>query len=335
MYKVLIVDDELLMCRALTSALSGIDDFEAAAFVNSGEEAVEYCQENDVHLVLMDIALPGITGIEAAKRISKINPAAEIFIISVLSSFEVIRQTLSSNIRDFLVKPVSFSDIHHMIDVFLKDQEEDKDISGRIVSIFHNHNYPDMVRSIPDIVHEVFRNNPVSKELISNKFLQIAKNILTETLPYDCKDLDIGKQFPINAVFAKEETAWIIWLTNVMDFAFRSGIIRKHDYLQSVFDYIDEKIKTDINLASICDSCNISQSYLSKLFRKYMGVSVMDYIHLRKMQRAKMYMVFTDYSMTQIGHHLGYSDGSYFSKVFKKYEGMSPKQYKIAFLGSN
>lgn len=333
MYKVLIVDDELLMCKALTTALSRFEDFEVAACVSYGEEAVEFCRHNDVHMVLMDIALPGITGIEAARSINRINPAAEIFIISVLSSYEVIRKTLASKIRDYLVKPVSFSDINHIIDLFLGDQEEDQDIVRKMVDLYHGHDYPAMIQSVPNEVREVFQNCPVNKELISNKFIQIARGILSEAVPCFYKDLDLGERFPINEAFAKNENAWTIWLTDVMDYAFRSGIIRRHDYLQSVFDYIDTEIKNDINLASICDACNISQSYLSRLFRRYMGVSVMDYIHLRKLMRAKMYMVFTDYSITQIGHHLGYSDGSYFSKVFKKYEGMSPKQYKMAFLG--
>lgn len=334
MYNVLIVDDEALMRKALMTIVKGIEGFEVSDCVSSGEEAVKLCREKEIHIVFMDIALPGITGVEAAHRISKVSPATEIFVISVLGSFDVIRQTLTSKIRDYLVKPVSFSDIEQLLKTYSRDQEKDQSISLKMLKLYRDRKYQGMLKKIPEEVHEVFQHNQGNKELLTSKFMQIAGYILKEAVPYVYKDLDLGARFPVNEVFAGEEIAWVFWMTDVMDYIFRTGITHKHDYLEPVFEFIDNETKNDINLSGICEACNISQSYLSKLFRRYFDVSVMDYIHLRKLMKAKMYIVFTDLSMTQIGHHTGYNDGSYFSKVFKKYEGMSPKQFKKAFPGT-
>ena len=69
MYRVLIVDDEKLMREALRAMVTQVEGFQVAACVESGEEAVELCAEEDIHIVLMDIMMPGISGIEASKAI--------------------------------------------------------------------------------------------------------------------------------------------------------------------------------------------------------------------------------------------------------------------------
>lgn len=336
MYKVLIVDDELLVRKALWTIVSGTEGFEVAACVESGEQAVVFCREHDIHLVFMDIALPGMTGIEAAGKINKINPSVQICIISVLSGFDIIKKALSSKIRVYLVKPVSFSEIRKILDDFCQDKESDHSYSEQLAGLIYQRQYRETMKSIPDIVHEVIleKNGNAEKVLVS--FLQIVNQILADSRIYigertELSEKAITEQFPVNKIFAGEEISWVFWLSDVVDAICWQPVIANHDYLGQVKEYIDREISTDISLSSVCDACSISQSYLSKLFRRYFGISVMDYIHLYKIRKAKMYIAFTDYSMTQIGHRTGYNDSSYFSKIFKKYEGMTPKQYKSAY----
>ena len=336
MYKVLIVDDEALTRRALSSIISAAEDMEVAALAESGEEAVEFCRDKDVDIVFMDIALPGMTGIEAAGMISRISPTSQIYIISALSGFDIIKRALSSKIRDYLVKPVSFSEVRNILDAYRRDQKEDQDFSARLLGFIHERQYRAMMKDLPAIVHDVFQESRGNKDRILARFLQIVNHIFSDASMYIYEDTSFSmdsflERFPINRVFAEEEISWVFWFTEVVNSIYWQQIIGKHEYLQKVEEYIDSEIKNDISLSSICEACTISQSYLSKLVRRYFGISVMDYVHLRKINKAKMYIVLTDYTMTQIGHHTGYNDGSYFSKIFKKYEGMTPKQYKAAY----
>ena len=66
MYRVLIVDDEKLMRDALRAMVSQVEGFQIAACVGSGEEAVEICAREEIHVVFMDIMMPGISGVEAS-----------------------------------------------------------------------------------------------------------------------------------------------------------------------------------------------------------------------------------------------------------------------------
>ena len=336
MYKVLIVDDEILTRKALSTIVAGMSDFEIAASLENGEDALAYCRNHEVHIVFLDIALPGITGIETAAGISSIIPTAQIFIVSALSGFEIIKKTLSSNIRDYIVKPVSYGEISNLLNKFLNDRKEDMDLASRIFSYIHQHEYREMMDSVPGLVSDIFQGGKGGTERILDRFLQILDHILEKTSPDSSESgnlsgKDLAAQFPVNRVFAEEEVSWVFWFSDVLNALYWQQVIDKHEFLKQISEYIDSEIKNDISLSSICDACSISQSYLSKLFRKNFGISVMDYIHLRKMNKAKMYIALTDYTMTQIGYHTGYNDGSYFSKIFKKYEGMTPKQYRTAY----
>ena len=336
MFRVLIVDDEIHVRKALWTIVSETEDYEVAACVESGEEAVEFCRDQDVHIVFMDIALPGMTGIEAAGQINKINPSVQIYMISVLSGFEVIKKALSSKIRDYLVKPISFSEIRNILADFRQDQAEEYDLSHRLMELIYQRQYREIMDEIPSVVHVIVNQSRGNTEKVLIHFLQIVNHILADpkfnmSQNSGFSEKTLTERFPINKVFAGEEISWSFWFADVINAVYWQQVIAKHDYLGQVEEYIEKEIKNDISLSSICDSCNISQSYLSKLFRRYFGISVMDYIHLRKINKAKMYIALTDYTMTQIGHHTGYNDGSYFSKIFKKYEGMTPKQYKAAY----
>ncbi len=336
MYKVLIVDDEILTRKALSSIVSGMEEFQVAACVESGEEAVRFCRDNIVHLVFMDIALAGMTGIEAAERISRIHPESYIYVISVLSSFNVVKEALSSKVRGYLVKPVSFSDIIRVLEGFRKDQKEDQDYSLRLLELIHQNQYRNLMDEVPVVVREVFRDNRGNTGRVFSRLRQILNHILENEKRYILEEDyfsgdELEERFPINQVFAEEEMSWNFWLSEVINAIYWQRVIAKHDFMRKVSTFIEEESKRDISLNDICDACSISQSYLSKLFRKYFGISVLDYIHLRKINKAKIYIVLTDYTMTQIGHHAGYNDGSYFSKIFKKYVGMTPMQYKADY----
>ena len=104
--KVLIVDDHDLVHHGFKSLLgtqSGIDVVET---LSSGEDAVNWCRDNhdDVDIVLMDVNMPGIGGIEATHRISKAWPDIGIIIVTVHDDGPLPKQLLNGGARGYLSK---------------------------------------------------------------------------------------------------------------------------------------------------------------------------------------------------------------------------------------
>ena len=71
MYNVLIVDDDTLMRNALRAMISRFKNFQIIGEAANGAEAIAICRLYPVHLIFMDIIMPGMTGIEAGKKIKE------------------------------------------------------------------------------------------------------------------------------------------------------------------------------------------------------------------------------------------------------------------------
>jgi len=112
MYKVLIVDDELIERKGLTKILK--KEFQDELIIRSaenGKKAIEMTQTFNPNIVFMDIKMPGMTGIEAMKKIKKFNPEINVVIISAFDSFKYAQEALNNNAYEYLLKPVKREDI--------------------------------------------------------------------------------------------------------------------------------------------------------------------------------------------------------------------------------
>jgi len=106
--RILIVDDDRLV---LTGLAKGLEDRGYAVIkAASGEEAVSLAENTRPELVLMDICLPGISGIEAAQRIMEKLDVPVIF-LSALDTEEVVRQAITMGTLSYLVKPITIKQL--------------------------------------------------------------------------------------------------------------------------------------------------------------------------------------------------------------------------------
>ncbi|MCG6937037.1 MAG: response regulator [Gammaproteobacteria bacterium] len=104
--RVLIVDDHELVCHGFKSLLGAQDCVAVLSTLNSGEEAVNWCRDSqgNVDVILMDINMPGIGGIEATHRINKSWPDIGIIIVTVHESGPLPKQLLNGGARGYLTK---------------------------------------------------------------------------------------------------------------------------------------------------------------------------------------------------------------------------------------
>lgn len=101
--RALIVDDEPLMIRSFMRLSEGIPDFTVVGQLNNGADAVRFVSENEVEIVFLDIVMPGITGIEAAKRIKEIRP--DILIVFISAFGEYVHESNMVGGDYYIVKP--------------------------------------------------------------------------------------------------------------------------------------------------------------------------------------------------------------------------------------
>ncbi|AKG34459.1 response regulator [Paenibacillus durus] len=107
MYKVLLVDDEPLVRQYLRMHIaSNHPDWEVAGEAMDGQEAWEMLQEMRVHLVITDIKMPVVDGLELCRRLSQSENPPIILILSGFDEFSLARDALRFGVQNYLLKPV-------------------------------------------------------------------------------------------------------------------------------------------------------------------------------------------------------------------------------------
>jgi two-component system response regulator YesN len=104
--KLLITEDEEIERLALKKMIeTEFKDISIAGLAENGRMAIELAALHQPDIILMDIKMPGINGLEAIKEIQKIVPKAKILIVSSYDTFEYAQQALRLGVKDYLLKP--------------------------------------------------------------------------------------------------------------------------------------------------------------------------------------------------------------------------------------
>src|SRR3954452_2018477 len=110
-YNVLLVDDHKLMRDGVKTILERVADFKVMAEAGNGTDAVQACKKLRPDIVLMDIGLPGMNGIEATEEILRHCPGTRIVILSMYDDENSVVSAIRSGARSFVLKKASSNDL--------------------------------------------------------------------------------------------------------------------------------------------------------------------------------------------------------------------------------
>lgn len=96
--------------------------------------------------------------------------------------------------------------------------------------------------------------------------------------------------------------------------------------------YIENNYKNNFNLDDVSEFCQVSSSYLSRLFKKVVGCNYAHYVNIVRVNNAKKLLITTNISIAALAIDLGYDDCGYFIKVFKKIVGTTPNEYRNRYM---
>lgn len=155
---------------------------------------------------------------------------------------------------------------------------------------------------------------------------------LNKDQAYTLSDIYIRKMDKLNAV----EEINMLHREMVLVFARIMKDLKKtlasSKYIRSCIEYISNNFTHPLKIKQIADNIGLSEKYLSSLFKKETGMSLVNYIEKVRLQEACRMLVYTDYSYGEISDSLCFSSQSYFIKVFKRCYGLTPLKYRITKL---
>lgn len=102
---ILVVDDEPVARQSLTDILK-LEGYTVASAPN-GQAAVEYVRTHNVDLMIVDLKMPGMDGLEVVQVVNQVSPETEVVLLTAYGSTETAIQALRLRIHDYLLKPAS------------------------------------------------------------------------------------------------------------------------------------------------------------------------------------------------------------------------------------
>lgn len=104
MQRILVVDDHAVIRKGIQSILGAWPEWQVSGEAANGEDAVQLTKDLKPDIVLMDISMPGMGGLEATRAIRKACPGAKVLLLTLHDSMEWVETALSAGARGYLLK---------------------------------------------------------------------------------------------------------------------------------------------------------------------------------------------------------------------------------------
>jgi DNA-binding NarL/FixJ family response regulator len=112
---VLVVDDHPLFRQGLRSLVEDSDDLELAGEAHEGEQAVRLTHESQPDVVVMDISMPGVGGVEATRRILRERPGTAVLIVTMIEEDDAVFAAIRAGARGYVLKGAEPEEIRRAI----------------------------------------------------------------------------------------------------------------------------------------------------------------------------------------------------------------------------
>lgn len=351
MFRVLIVDDEVLMLETLQNHVNWNElGFEVVGLAKNGKKALELVQKCNPDIVITDIRMPIMDGIELSKILRKTNPEIKILFLTGYEEFSYAKEALQLGITDYILKPIYIKDfnevmkkVHHECLTEKRNIEEFLKLIKKQLSPFLDKDefYNDV---IIEGNNELLKQIDIFFELAEsiNIDLKVIKSIIGEVLTriYNIDDsfwAFLQKPQEIQTTIEKLDTSYEIRsyfheiISKIKDFykeQLQEPNVRRINEMKI---FIEQNYSKQLTVDDVANSVHFSPGYARSLFKKITGTTITDYIKTVRIEMAKELLKERKYKVYDVAKKVGYDNISYFCSVFKQYTGITPNDYKKRF----
>jgi len=337
---VVIADDDVNVRRGLEKLVNW-DELGARLVLvcKSGKEVAEYLKNHRVDFIISDVKMPGMDGLELSQHVSKVSPDTVVVLLSAYNEFDLVQEALQNGVQKYILKPINKEKLKLLSDM-IKDVSEEKRQKKKLSALIYNSDFRNVIKT-------AFRENDVSvvssmlslskhidtpKRSIIKDYYTFLFNILAEFAREVVSDHHFEENlfYELNRCITEEEYKRFLLGIYEQIMSLNSFVETRKEKVsvQEIKNYIDRHYgEYGFSTNDIVKRFNFSVSYLSSLFKKNEGTTIVDYITEKRIQRATQLIRETDLSITYISSLVGYDNIQYFSKVFKSVMKMSPTDY--------
>lgn len=342
MYRVIVVDDELVIRSGITHFInSEMKDFEVLNSFGDGAEAIDYFKTNDIDLVISDIKMTHVSGIDLAKYIFENRPSIKVILLSGYREFEYARSAIQYGVKYYILKPTNFTEFKDVLANMKSELDQDKSRKDQVlfmdkIKLLYSNILSNKKKEAQDILMSVFedvKDCPISK--IKQYFYDLFEIIFDKFNLY-LKIQITAEKFNLNQLLSLESVKEVKGSAlDILEKVFHLLLVEEEApnvfLLQDIKEYVQEHLQEDISLQDVADKMFFSTVYFSRFFKKQTGETFSNYLLRVRMEQA-VKLLRKNKKVTEISEACGYHDPSYFTRIFKEYYNYTPKDYARRFI---
>lgn len=342
MLNVVIADDDLNARKGLQTVIKWEELGANLAFVaRNGQEVVEYLKAHPVDLLISDIKMPLLDGVNLSRYVREHYPFVIVILLSAYAEFELCQKALRYGVREYLLKPIDRLKVQKLCSL-IGEVAEEKKRGSELNKTVQDANFKS------DVENALQNKDFEFLEKVVNLSDDYKKTDIAAIKKYYLLLLNIALEFCAGGTkeLYLQERIWRVFaqLNDVCEFrefvskCFHRILIdedidlpeQKHDIAEKVKEYVDENyLNKDLTVSAISMHFGFSATYLGILFKESQHLTLNEYILCKRMGKACRLLKTTSISISNIGKMVGYGDTRYFSRTFKKYVGVTPTQYRL------
>ncbi|WP_171056111.1 response regulator [Paenibacillus sinopodophylli] len=351
MHKVLIIDDEP-WSRTVIKALGQWDTMNLSVVgeAEDGKSGLRSMEELSPHIVITDMRMPGVDGVELLEQLNQKFPQVKIIVMSGYDDFAYMKQAIRSKAVEYLLKPVDPDELIAALRKCVAELEavaskEEKtrtsplpfpttvqadrylSLKQRALAALFELNKPAVLQALgklEKLLEETFPAGigPEQIERLSEDYTDMLAQFLDE---YESEYQPLIRCSIRNYSNGSEALASIgLAYSEIIDRMEASLKKRGNLLIAEVKAYMDKHFLDPISLESVAQQFYISKEHLSRTFKAALGETITDYIIGRRMEHARKLLQQPHISIKEAAQLSGYTELPYFHRVFKKHFGITP-----------
>ena len=363
MYKVYFAEDEERVRRAIVDTVDWESvDFKVCGESGDGETALREVLERKPDVLITDIKMPMMDGLELSRLVKKELPNTVILILSGYDEFSFTHQAIRIGVSDYILKPIVPAKLLQALGRAAEEIEQQKD-EQRKRRIMQDNLFsriddldPANLTDIRPVINRYAVTDFVktAERTEINSFAAQQAALIWESAHYNrlyflCCLYDIFttlsdaaasigitagpmKSFlrPEDDIPSRQALENILKTTLERIIAARDELADSKSQLVSRARLYMENHHNDpdLSLSAVAHAVNVAPNYLSALINRESGQSFSEYLNQLRIKHAMELLRSSSESLSEIARQVGYNDPYYFSKMFKKTLGVSPREFK-------
>ncbi len=328
--RILIADDETLERNALELHLRSISPDVECTKAGNGREAVEAAVSSVFDIALLDIQMPGMNGLDAARKIKEASPGTLIVFLTAWSRFDFAQQAVRLGAFDYLVKPADRETLRLLLENCRAelDSRRSEEAGGSGVDASLQQQIAFLQEEICSGDREGAFSRISSLFGGDSGFSPSALSAAFKDLRYGvCLSIPFLPDIPLSG--GGRDSVMRMY-EDFASSAFEALAEDRRDKYRRVLDlaakFIEENFSQPLTGEKVAERFNMHPAYFTRLFRDYKGKTFVEYLTDRRMEEARR-LLSSGLLVKEAAAACGFSDTDYFSKVFKKCVGKSPAEF--------